>query len=241
MRSEEDDRRLLKLLRTERDYLKYNHMYSLFPEEGPFRRSLYPKHMEHFGKHRRERCFMAANRVGKTIAGTFEVVLHCTGEYDRFPWWPGKRFNGPTEWFCAGKSNETTRDIIQAELLGKPKKGAMISDRDHGTGMIPKRLLVGTTNRQGVADMKDSIFIQHVSGGQSTINLKSYAQGRSAFEGTARNIWFDEEPDVHSYGEALMRTMTVSEGGILILTFTPLEGISEVVLSFMPGGKPLGD
>ena len=32
-----------------------------------------------------------------------------------------------------------------------------------------------------------------------------------------------------------MRTMTT--GGLLMLTFTPLLGLSEVVLSFLPGGK----
>ena len=34
------------------------------------------------------------------------------------------------------------------------------------------------------------------------------------------------------YGECLIRTATTN--GIIMLTFTPLEGISKVVLSFMP-------
>lgn len=34
------------------------------------------------------------------------------------------------------------------------------------------------------------------------------------------------------YGECLIRTATTN--GIILLTFTPLEGRSEVVMSFMP-------
>ncbi len=34
------------------------------------------------------------------------------------------------------------------------------------------------------------------------------------------------------YGECLIRTATT--GGIIMLTFTPLEGMSNVVLQFMP-------
>jgi len=45
-----------------------NRIDSYYPEEGPLRRELYPKHLEFFraGIEHRERCFLAANRVGKT-------------------------------------------------------------------------------------------------------------------------------------------------------------------------------
>jgi phage terminase large subunit-like protein len=59
--------------------------------------------------------------------------------------------------------------------------------------------------------------------------------------GTAMDvIHLDEEPsDPKIYSECLLRTMTTD--GIIICTFTPLLGLSEVVLSFLPGGKfPLG-
>jgi phage terminase large subunit-like protein len=46
-------------------------------------------------------------------------------------------------------------------------------------------------------------------------------------------IWLDEEPDISIYGECVIRTATTS--GIVMLTFTPLEGMSETVLQFMPG------
>src|ERR1700689_2972920 len=64
---------------------------TLFPDEGPFRRELYPKHVEFFWASAtyKERLFMAANRVGKTVAGAYESVCHLTGRYP--DWWPGFR------------------------------------------------------------------------------------------------------------------------------------------------------
>ena len=45
-----------------------------------------------------ERCFMAANRVGKTFGvGGYETALHLTGLYPA--WWEGRRFTQPiTAW-----------------------------------------------------------------------------------------------------------------------------------------------
>ena len=58
-----------------------------FPKTGPFRRSLYPKHMAFFaaGKQHRERGAISANRVGKSVMGAFETTLHLTGLYP--DWW----------------------------------------------------------------------------------------------------------------------------------------------------------
>ena len=52
-----------------------------YPDTGPIRRDLYQKHLEFFraGAKYRERCFMAANRVGKTEgAGGYELTCHLT-------------------------------------------------------------------------------------------------------------------------------------------------------------------
>jgi phage terminase large subunit-like protein len=167
------------------------------------------------GVEHRERLFLAANRVGKTVAGAYETALHLTGLYP--DWWPGKRFSTPVRWWAAGKTNETTRDIVQHELLGPV---AFDGNRKAfaGTGMV------------------DRVAIKHASGGWSQLGIKSYQQGRGSFEGTAQDgIWDDEEPPIDIYTEQLLRTMTT--GGMMILTFTPLEGMSEVVLSFLVDGK----
>jgi phage terminase large subunit-like protein len=48
-------------------------------------------------------------------------------------------------------------------------------------------------------------------------------------------IWLDEEPDLDVYSECLLRTMTT--GGLVMCTFTPMLGLSEVVMSFLPEGR----
>ncbi|MFN8829168.1 MAG: terminase large subunit domain-containing protein [Labrys sp. (in: a-proteobacteria)] len=76
-------------------------------------------------------------------------------------------------------------------------------------------------------------MIRHATGGWSSLGFKSYQQGRGSFEGTERDvIWLDEECEMDVYGECLIRTATTN--GIVIVTFTPLEGLSDVVLQFMP-------
>ena len=198
-------------------------------------RRLYPKHLAFFqaGARYRERCAMAANRVGKSMGmGGYETALHLTGDYPA--WWPGRRFNRPVRWWAAGKTNETTRDIVQSILLGEIE-GSGATKRVSGTGLVPGNRLGDRTWKQGVADLIDTIKVRHASGGWSVLGLKSYQQGRGSFEGTTQHgIWLDEEPPLDVYGECLIRTATTQ--GIIMLTFTPLEGLSETVLQFMPRG-----
>lgn len=233
-----------KALAAQRQFKKY------FPDEGSLRRELYPRHMEFFtaggtherlpscpvncdGSPHRDRLMLAANRVGKTESvGGYEVALHATGRYP--PWWPGLRFDRPVEIWASGKKNETTRDIIQAKLFGK----VTWNGRDKsvsGTGLVPAEDIGAIAWKRGVADFIDTVKVKHQNGGWSSIGLKSYEQGRGAFEGTEKDIiWFDEEPPADVYVEAGIRTMTTR--GHILLTFTPLEGMSEVVLEFIPSG-----
>jgi phage terminase large subunit-like protein len=170
---------------------------------------------------------LAANRVGKTEGvGGYELTLHLTGQYP--DWWPGRRFTKPVRAWAAGDSGSTVRDIIQHKLLGPI--GAW------GTGLIPGDSLERVVRATGTADAASILYVKHVTGAISPLVLKSYEQGFESFQGTEQDvIWLDEEPALPIYTECLMRTMT--NNGIIILTFTPLKGISDVVLSFLPGGK----
>jgi phage terminase large subunit-like protein len=169
-----------------------------------------------------ERCFMAGNRTGKTETGAYEVVCHLTGIYPA--WWKGKRFRSHIDAWAGGINSNTTRDVIQEKLLGK--------EGERGTGMIPGDLIVYVSSRQGLHDAADVIHVRHVDGGVSTLGLKSYEQGRESWQGTAKHlIWLDEEPPQAVYTEALLRTATT--GGVLIMTFTPLLGLSEVVKAYI--------
>ncbi len=205
---------------------------TLYPGTGPLRRDLYAKHMEYFGLGAElgvnERAFMAANRVGKTWgAGGYETALHLTGKYP--DWWHGRRFTQPVDWWAAGDTGETTRDIIQFCLLGPIE--------DIGTGLIPGNSIIGDpSRRRGVADAVDTVAVQHVSGGISLLGFKSYDQGRKKFQGTAKHgTWLDEEPPLDVYAECLLRLMTTD--GLMMLTFTPLSGVSGVVLQYMDEAK----
>lgn len=228
--------------------------YSLYPDEdstwtGPtiqkglvengqtlHARHKYPKHLEFFrvGADYPERCAMCANRVGKTFGmGGFELAAHLTGEYPA--WWEGRRFSTPTSTWAAGKGYETTRDIMQLTLLGQVTSSGGRKAVD-GRGVIPGHLLGQPTWKSGVADLVDTIPVKHVSGGWSDLSFKSYEQGRGSFEGTGKHaIWLDEEPPLDVYNECLIRTATTR--GIIFITFTPLEGMSEVVISFLPADQ----
>lgn len=196
-------------------------------------RHLYPKHMQYFaaGPTHRERLILAANRVGKTeYVGGYEMSLHLTGRYP--DWWTGRRFSHGIQAWAAGNTKYTTRDIIQFKMLGP-------IDR-MGTGNIPADAILGTRMYTGVPEAVEVVKVRHVSGDVSVLKFKSYEQGRSAFEGTEIHvIWCDEEPPLDVYVECLTRTMATGtfEGGMILLTFTPLMGMSEVVLAFLPGGK----
>lgn len=193
---------------------------TMFPDDGPLRRALYPKHLEFFaaGAKHRVRLFRAANRVGKTNGGGYELVCHLTGDYP--DWWEGKRFNRAVVADVAGETAKLTRDSIQLKLMGKPG--------EIGTGLIPFEKLGERRAKAGTPDAFDTVRVKHKSGGWSIITFKSFDQGREAFQGTERDvILLDEEPPLAIYTEALTRTMTT--GGIVMLTFTPLKGMSETV------------
>lgn len=200
----------------------------LYPEAGPLRRELYAKHMAFFaaGAEHQERCMMAANRIGKSFGvGGYEVTLHLTGRYPE--WWAGRRFDGPVQAWAAGDTSETTRDVIQAILFGSIEEGL-------GTGLINGKYIIGEPiGKRAPARAVDTAVIQHVSGGTSMIGMKSFDQGRQRFQGTAKHlIWLDEEPPADVYDECLMRLMTTD--GLMLCTFTPLLGLSEVALRFLP-------
>lgn len=232
-RSTDNDRRiaLAKAIEVVRRHYRYNQIEALFPDDPthPLSRHKYPKHMEFFaaGTKYNERLFMAANRVGKTVAGGYELVRHGMGNYP--DWWTGYRFDRPVNMLCAGKSKETTRDIIQAKLMG-PKPHL------YGTGLIPAERIGKVQKRLQGGGALDYVEIIRDDDSISTLYFKSYDQGRLAFEGTERDvIWEDEEAPQDIHEENLIRTATTD--GLMMLTFTPLQGLTELVLSFCPGGR----
>ena len=175
----------------------------------------------------RERCFMAANQIGKTWASAMEVAYHATGLYPDD--WVGKRFTTATNGWVAGVTGLAVRDTMQRLLMGRVGQ--------FGTGSIPGDRIISTTAARGTADLLDTITVRHKGGGESTISLKSYEQGREKFQGeTLHYVALDEEPPLDIYTECLTRTNAT--GGIVWLTFTPLLGMSDVVKRFIIDKPP---
>lgn len=189
----------------------------------------YPKQREFHdaGATYRQRLLMAANQVGKTWAAGFELAMHATGEYPE--WWKGRRWDRAIVGWAAGVTGESTRDNPQRILLGRP--GAW------GTGAIPKQSIVDTSSSRGLADAVDTIQVRHKTGETSSIQLKSYEKGREKWQGeTLDFVWFDEEPPADIYTEGLTRTNAT--GGMTLITFTPLLGMTDVVTRFLIEKSP---
>ena len=86
-------------------------------------------------------------------------------------------------------------------------------------------------------DALDGIVVQwggggDVQAGHSVLNYKSYDQGRSKWQAdTLDVVWLDEEPPMEIYSEALTRIS--STNGMVMATFTPLLGMSDVCRRFL--------
>lgn len=179
-------------------------------------------------------CLMAANRVGKTMTGTYIDAIHALGEYPDD--WAGHRFtHAPMIWLL-GYSGEKIRDLLQKPLFGTLNEGTF-----SGGGMIPLENIVDIIP-SGIPRLAKEVQVKHASGGTSRIQFWSYSQGQHALMGD--NVdWFhvDEEPkDQTIYPQVLTRTATGDQGrgGRGILTFTPENGRTDTVIQFMDTPSP---
>ncbi len=179
------------------------------------------------GRTHRERLLMAGNQLGKTLSAAAETAMHATGRYP--DWWEGHVKDKPFACWVAGVTGESTRDNPQRLLYGA--LGSI------GTGMIPKDAIKDASPRRGLADAIDTLVVKFggggdVQAGDTLIGFKSYDQGREKWQGpTLGLVWFDEEPPEDIYTEGMTRTNV----GLcpVYVTFTPLQGMTEVVKRFV--------
>lgn len=212
---------------------KYNFLDTVFPDKGPLRRELYPKHVEFLngGSKYPERLFCAANQVGKTTTILEEGILHATGLYPH--WWEGKRFKRPNVGIFGAESWEHMRTGIQAKLFTGADRGYM----EKGTGLIPKKIYdrCQFTAKGNVTGVVSEMLIPHVSGGMSKIIFRTYDR-QEAWESMTLNwCMLDEEPPREIYTEAAMRI--VKNDGTIAIGFTPDSGLTATVLHFFKNGQ----
>lgn len=193
----------------------------------------YPWQVEfyHSGPDNKQRMLMAANRVGKTASMAVEVAYHLTGLYP--DWWEGIRFHRPVQVWCLGVSGEQLRDVVVRELLG-----VYLGDgKFDGSGLVPQRLIRQVTPAMGTPRLPRDVAVSHAAGNTSMVSFKSYTQGQHVLMGSSQDfIWIDEEPtDPTIYPQCLTRTATGNDGkgGYVVLTFTPENGVTELVSQFM--------
>ena len=114
----------------------------MFSDTGPGRRELYPKQIDFFGAGLlyKERLFMAANRVGKTVAGAFETTCHLTGRYPI--WWEGRRL------LCG----DATDPQAVSRLLDDQKPFLMVVDPPYGIELDSEWRDRANLNKRGPAE-----------------------------------------------------------------------------------------
>lgn len=214
--------KILEIQRKIAEYNKYHYIEQYDPY--PFQRRFHQEHGLGTDKVASQVALICANQIGKTTGGGAEVAFHATGDYPT--WWEGKRFNRPVIILVAGVSNDSTKRIIQKELLG-----GMEGTQDWGTGMIPKDRLGKPSRKAGVPDAYESVVVKGKYG-DSLIWLMAYEQGWQKFQGIKFDYaWLDEEPPLVIWSQALRGTIARPDSRIAI-TMTPEEGITEVVHGF---------
>ena len=173
-------------------------------------------------------CLCAANRIGKTYTGTYIDAVHAMGTYPDD--WEGHKFEKAPLIWCLGYSGEKTRDLLQYELFGRKTANGFEG------GLIPANKIVSWESMTGTSGAMRSVLVKHVNG-VSKVQFWSYSQGQHALMGDSVD-WYhiDEEPkDQAIYPQVLTRTATGDRGngGRGILTFTPENGRTDLVIKFM--------
>lgn len=174
-------------------------------------------------------CLCAANRVGKTRTGLLIDSFHLTGDYPKD--WNGHRFDHPPLIWLLGITGEKTRDLLQTPLFGVMEDGKLSG------GLIHKDLIVSHKSMTGTSGGLREVCVKYKNGGMSRLQFWSYSQGQHVLMGDSVD-WYhiDEEPrDQTIYPQVLTRTATgdKGKGGRGILTFTPENGRTDLVVKFM--------
>lgn len=229
---------LTEILQNLDEYKKYNKLEFYAPYEyqkrfhsakgfGKFMPVPSDQKEEHLST---QRALMTGNQMGKTTCGAAETAMHLTGLYP--DWWEGHRFSKPVKCLVGSNTNETARDICQRELFGDPS-----DDMALGSGFVPKDKIAKTNRKPGVNNAFDSVLVEHVSGGNSEVYFRGYEQGPKKFMGHRYEFaWADEEPPPEIQSQIARSQFATN--GVEIITFTPEEGITEVVRNFLQDLKP---
>lgn len=196
---------------------------SFFPDEGPYARSHFPKHIEFIESTSRfPVCTLfGANRSGKSMLLSYMVACWAMGKYPH--WWKGRRFEKPVKIWVAGQTTELVKGSTMEYLFGANGVLGMI-DADHIEHIFFNQQVPGLINR---------VLVRREGGGLSEITFKTYDQGWQRFQsGTVDVVLLDEEMPARIFSESVTRTATTN--GIVLVGFTGLQGITPLVAHLWP-------
>lgn len=172
-----------------------------------------------------QKVLQAGNGTGKTVCGAMDTAFHLTGRYPE--WWRGHRYRHPPLFMVGGNTNEAVLNICQKALFGDPNEPQAL-----GSGSVPIDCIGKRTGKTGVPNAFDAVLVKHISGGWSKVLFRAYEQGPRKHMGyRIDGGWCDEEPPQEIWSQYLRAT--ISTGGVLIITYTPETGLTEVVNGFM--------
>jgi phage terminase large subunit-like protein len=221
--------RKLELLRQKQHYLRTNKLWLFRPYD-------WQQKWWAAGKYHRQRLLMAANQVGKTAGSCVEFCYHLTGIYP--DGWEGHVFRFAINAWALGVSAEQIKKVLQERMIGNINEVAQFEG-----GYIPAHLMdqENITRGQLKGSVKE-VHIKHAHGGWSKLSFLSYEQGQHVLMGPVIDLaLIDEEPrDPTIYPQVLTRTLNGDQGrgGLVMLAFTPENGITEVVHQFTEDLKP---
>lgn len=195
---------------------------SYFPDEGPFSRHCFPKHMEFIeATNRFPVCTLfGSNRSSKSVLLAYIVACVAMGKYPH--WWNGRRFERAPRIWAAGQTTELVKSSLMEYLFGHDGVSGMIS-ADHIEHIYWNQQSPGMINR---------VLVRHPAG-LSEITFKSYDQGWQRFQsGTIELAALDEEMPARIFSEVVTRTATTN--GLVLAAFTALQGITPLVAHLWP-------
>jgi len=170
----------------------------------------------------KQKFLQAGNQTGKTTGAAAEFTWHVTGDYP--VGYTGDKLENPRAAQVSGVTNETTRDICQAELFGDPEDPNAL-----GTGMIPKENILETYRKPGIVNAFDSVQVRHKGGHMVTVKFRAYEAGPKKFMGHRNDVvWCDEEPPADIWSQ-INRSQIAKPDSVVLCTFTPEEGMTTLV------------
>jgi phage terminase large subunit-like protein len=197
---------------------------SYLPDEGLYARQHFRKHVELIDatKDKSLCTVFGANRVGKSMLLAYIASTWAMGKYAH--WWQGRRFEKPPKIWVGGQTTELLKGSMQEYICGQDGFSGFVSQENVAEIYM---------NRQNPGVMQ-RMLVKHPNG-LAEITFKTYDQGWQRWQsGTIDAILLDEEMPPQIFTESITRVATT--GGLVLLGFTGLRGMTPVVTHLWPEG-----